>query len=143
MSAVYDYSQFPIVNVTINNNPVNDIIFEKFKNDWLECFKYDKPWIFIFNTLNVGTVPVKYILKIATFVKKIKNNPQNKLERSIIITTNKNVNLLLRMVFNITAPSAPLHILQNNEPEYIDSILHKLQNNEQLPKNIKTYMPIN
>jgi len=139
----YNYSNFPIVNVNINETTINDTEFENFKAGWMHCFTYQRPWTFIFNAQNIGTISMKYIIKIATFIQKLKKNPDynNKLERSIIITSSKTVDMLLKIVFNLTRPQAPVFILYDNSPDYISSILSKIKNNEPLPRNIKTYHP--
>ena len=43
--------------------------------------------------------------------------------------------LLLRMVFNLTKPIAPVYII--NKEEFIDKLYTKINNNEEIPKEYK------
>ena len=141
--AEYDYSQFPIVHVKMNKSILNEADFEAFKAGWMHCYTYNQDWTFVFDTANIGPISLKYAMKTASFIKKLKKKlPEDQfLKKSIIYVSNKTVDYLLKIVFNLTSPVAPVYLVYSNEPEYLSSVLHLIDNREPIPKPIKRYMP--
>ena len=63
MFAQYDYTLYEsesIVKVTLSSYIENDMDFDIFLLKWLELYNNKKNFIFIFDTSDVGYIPLKY-----------------------------------------------------------------------------------
>lgn len=81
---------------------------------------------FIFDCSDVGLVPIKYCFKMTAFIKKLKQQEYQFLQKSIIYVNKKSVKRLLDLVFTIQPPVAPVHIIDNKD--YIPLILRDASN---------------
>ena len=133
MFADYDYSQFPNVKVKLNNI-IDDDDFDGFLKEWLKLYIKKEKYSFIFDTTNVSNVPLKYSIRMAEFIKELKNNEIQYLEKSIILINNLFVKQMLNIILRLQSPVAPIYLV-SNETE-IDSIL----NNGDI-SNIQCIMP--
>ena len=133
MFADYDYSQLPNVKVKLNN-VIDDDDFDEFLKEWLKLYIKKKKYSFIFDTTNVSNVPLKYSIRMAEFIKELKNNEIQYLEKSIILINNLFVKQMLNIILRLQSPVAPIYLV-SNETE-IDLIL----NNEDI-SNIQCIMP--
>ena len=87
MFAEYDYSLYEtksIVNIKINKKIENNKDFDAFLNKWLELYERKKDFIFIFDTSDVGYMPIKYSIHMSLFIKKLKRREYHYLQKSII-----------------------------------------------------------
>ena len=115
MFAEFDYSSFPIVNVKINSKVDNDDDFELFLNNWRKLYDDEKNFSFIFDTKDVGWIPLKYSFKMSMFIKELKQRNIQYLQQSTIHVYNNTVMNLLSLIFIIQKPVAPVNIIRNNQ----------------------------
>lgn len=136
MYANFNDENLPRVNVTFNNETLNDDTFQEFLTNWNDCDNKQEDYNFYFDlTGGLGKPAMKYIFGIAGFIKKKKKEPKKFLKYSVIYVKNKQTLLLLRMVFNLTKPIAPVYII--NKEELVDELYTKINNNEEIPKEYK------
>ena len=133
MFADFDYSQFPNVKVKLNNI-IDDDDFDEFLKEWLKLYIKKEKYLFIFDTTNVSNVPLKYSIRMAEFIKELKKNKIQYLEKSIILINNSFVKQMLNIILRLQSPAAPIYLI-SNETE-IDLIL----NNGDI-SNIQCIMP--
>ena len=70
MFADFDYSLYnshSIIKVMFYNE-INEMYFNKFIEEWLRLYKLKKNFIFIFNTKNVGLMPLSYSIQMSQFI---------------------------------------------------------------------------
>ena len=115
MWAIYDYSDFPLINVKFNENINSDEEFGDFLNKWKLLYENKKKFEFIFDTKNCGYINPKYCLTISNFIKKIKKEKIQYLKKSTIYIYNKVIWYLLKCILSIEKPVAPVYII------YIDT----------------------
>ena len=125
MFAIYDYSLYEtnsIVNVKLNKNIENNNDFNTFLNKWRELYQNKKDFIFIFDTSNVGFIPIKYSIQMSLFIKKLRKEKYQYLQKSIIYVNNNIVKRMLDFIFMLQPPVAEVYIIDNKD--YIDLILN-------------------
>jgi|TARA_B100000530_G_C15906163_1_gene467437 hypothetical protein len=130
MFAIYDYSNYEnnaIVYVTLNPVIENDQDFDTFLYKWMELYYKKKEFIFIFDTCNVGFIPLKYSLRMTIFIKKLKKQPHQYLQKSIILINNNVVKHMLDFIFMLQPPVAPVFI--TNIKSEIGSIIDNKHHN--------------
>ena len=110
----FDGSNFPLVKVIMNNVPESDDEFQSFLNKWSELYEKQQDFKFFFDTTNVGLPHLKYSIKMSQFIKKLKKEPYQYLQESIIIINNNKVKWLLDFIFTIQPPVAPVYIYKLN-----------------------------
>ncbi len=133
MFAIYDYSNYEnnaIVYVTLNPVIENDQDFDTFLYKWMELYYKKKEFIFIFDTCNVGFIPLKYSLRMTIFIKKLKKQPHQYLQKSIILINNNVVKHMLEFIFMLQPPVAPVFI--TNIKSEIDSIIDNEHHNARI-----------
>ena len=87
MFAEYDYSLYEtnsIVKIKLNKKIEDNKDFDDFLNKWLELYEREKDFIFIFDTSDVGFIPIKYSIQMSLFIKKLKKREYHYLQKSII-----------------------------------------------------------
>ena len=139
MFAEFNYDNFPIVNVRLNNVS-DDSDFDDFLEKWLKLYLDEKDFVLVFDTSNVSHVPIKYSIRMADFIKKLKEQPYHYLQKSIIHVNNSIVKVLLNVIFKLQSPVAPVYIIDNN------SQINQILNNENIDNVIcimpyKSYIP--
>lgn len=107
MFANYNYSNYPEVHVSFMNLE-NDDDFTKFTNEWLNLYKKKKKFTFIFDTLNIGYINPKYAIYMGFFIKMLKKQEFQYLENSTIYVYSKFIYNLLKLIFYIEKPVAPV-----------------------------------
>jgi hypothetical protein len=115
MFANYDYTNFPLVKIDLSGTVKNNDDFLNFTNQWLELYDNKIYFEFIFNTYNCGLINPKYCLYTALFIKKIKQQKIQYLQKSTIFVYNKYIFQLLKIIFYIEKPVAPVEIIFYNE----------------------------
>ena len=115
MFAEFNESQFPIIKITLNNIIENDDDFNNFLNGWLKYYQQKKEVIFLFDATNVGYIPIKYCFKMSTFIRELKQVDKQYLQRSFIVANSWIVKTLLRIIFSIQSPVAPVYIVRTQE----------------------------
>ena len=127
MFAVYDYLRYEsesIVKVTLSSPIKNDMDFDIFLVQWLELYNNKRPFIFIFDTSNVGYIPLKYSLRMSIFIKDLKKQEYQYLQKSIILVNSNMVKYMLDFTFMIQPPVAPVYI--TNDDKDINNIINNI-----------------
>ena len=112
MFAHYDITSFPIVRVKFTRD-IDDGGFSDFLNRWVELYRDKRDFNFIFDTQDMGYIPVKYCLQMALFIYRLKREPRQYLTHSRIIVDNIYIHNLLYIVFNIQKPVSPVDIVDS------------------------------
>lgn len=115
MFAEFNESQFPIVKITLNNRIDNNEDFNNFLNGWLKYYQQKKEVVFLFDATNVGYIPITYCFKMSTFIRELKQLDKQYLQRSFIVANSWIVKSLLRIIFSIQSPVAPVYIIRTQE----------------------------
>ena len=115
MFAEFNESQFPIVKITLNNRIENNEDFNNFLNGWLKYYQQKKEVVFLFDATNVGYIPITYCFKMSTFIRELKQLDKQYLQRSFIVANSWIVKSLLRIIFSIQSPVAPVYIIRTQE----------------------------
>ena len=63
------------------------------------------------------------------------------LQHSIIYVTSRRNYLLLRIIFNLSSPIAPVYIVTENNEEFNRELNDAIINNTNLPKNVLKFTP--
>ena len=140
MFAEYDYSLYDtksIVKIKLNKKIEDNKDFNDFLNNWLELYEREKDFIFIFDTSDVGFIPIKYSIQMSLFIKKLKKREYHYLQKSIIFVKSNIVKRMLDFIFMLQPPVAPVYIINN-----LDYIKYILEDNiDDINKKIITIMP--
>ena len=140
MFAEYDYSLYDtnsIVKIKLNKKIEDNKDFNDFLNKWLELYEREKDFIFIFDTSDVGFIPIKYSIQMSLFIKKLKKREYHYLQKSIIFVKSNIVKRMLDFIFMLQPPVAPVYIINN-----LDHIEYILEDNiDVIKKKIITIMP--
>lgn len=132
---IFNKDKFPIVEVIINSM-TNEEEYNMFENLWIELYKKKENFYFIFKMANITNVHMKYITKMVSFIKFLKNNIKKQyLQFSIIVVSNNFIKHLLNIIFKLTTPVAPVYIV-NNDDYYID-LLKDIINKKKITDRIK------
>ena len=123
MWATFDDTEFPKVKITFQGVPANDADFVDFLTQWdsYNTQRNNTPYVFIFDTTNVGMVNPKYALKMSDFIKELKKRPQF-LKASVIKSSSKYTRFLLRLIFWIQKPVANVYILSKNDDTIVNNL---------------------
>ena len=141
MFATYNYSLYDTKSIDhdkLNKKIENNNDFNTFLNKWRELYEKKKNFIFIFDTSNVGFIPIKYSIQMSLFIKKLKKEKYQYLQKSIIYVNNNIVKRMLDFIFMLQPPVAPVYIIDNID--YIDLILNN-NVDENIVKKIITILP--
>ena len=106
----YNYDNFPDVYVELSGNINNNEDFTEFTSKWIQLYDNQRDFNFIFDTKNTGFIHPKYCLYVALFIKTIKKRRIQYLKHSTINVYNKYIYQLLKIVFYIEKPVAPVVI---------------------------------
>tara|TARA_Y100001970_G_scaffold287056_1_gene410775 strand:+ start:598 stop:1050 length:453 start_codon:yes stop_codon:yes gene_type:complete len=117
MFAHYDHSHFPIVSVVFSETVQNENEFDLFLQQWLELYHNQRDFYFIFDTRKMQNIPLKYSIKMALFIKKLRKQPYHYLKKSLILVNNPNIKRLLDFVFTMQSPVAPVYIWLTEESD--------------------------
>lgn len=117
--ATYDDSTWPVVHVSMKGTIKNDNDFLDFVNDWLGFYNRPGNFTFIFDTSDVGFVNIKYAFRMSKFIKELKEKISqqkcNTLSRSFIVHNSFYVKILLKLIFFMEDPVAPVYILPKDQ----------------------------
>ena len=129
MFATYDLTLFPTVIVRFNGNIKTDNDFNSFTQSWLDLYTNKQDYSFIFDTTNMGVPHIKYSFKMTYFIRDLRKREYQYLQKSIIIVKNKSILRLLKFIFFIQPPVAPVH-LTTEKIETVQSHIDNLENIE-------------
>jgi hypothetical protein len=108
--AHYDVTNFPEVKVTLGKKISNEADFQNFLDEWEALYQRDRDFTIHFNTNEVGWISMKYCFKMRNFIRKIKEKYPRNLEKSYIQTNSKWVRFLLKTIFFLEKPVAPVYV---------------------------------
>lgn len=118
MFGVFDDSNFPKIYVKLNSIKDNND-FKKFCETWESYDLKEIKYTFIFDTSNVGYIPIKYSYKMSSFISSLKKRKKAYnnvfLSKSIIICNNIYIRGLLELIFYLQSPVANVYIVNNTE----------------------------
>ena len=109
-----DKNLYPNIKIDIIDN-LTEKDFNEVTSYWLELYKKKKYFNFEFNIKNLNYVNPIYIFYMGIFIKKIKKEESQYLEYSKIYIYNKYIFTLLKYIFNLEKPVAPVYIYLLNE----------------------------
>ena len=114
MFVQFNYDNFPNVYVTFGKlNSTEE--FNILTSEWLRLYEQKKPFTFIFDSSNLEVYNIKYSFKMSAFIHRLKKEPEQYLQRSIILVTNSFIQHLLDLIFFIQSPVAPVYIVREKE----------------------------
>ena len=84
------------------------------------------PYIFIFDTREVGFVNIKYAFRMSSFIKQLKTSEHQYLRGSIIVTGGVWSRFLLKIIFWTQRPVAPVYLTDNNNEDFIKNLYSEI-----------------
>ena len=128
MFVKFNYDNFPNVHVTFGKLNSNED-FNILTNEWLKLYEQKIPFTFIFDSSNLEVYNIKYSLKMSAFIYRLKKEPIQYLQKSIIIVNNSFIQSLLDLIFFIQSPVAPVYIIKdpNNVQKILDDYLDDIE----------------
>jgi len=141
MFVTFDEVKYPIVKVKFTGVVRNDNDFSQFTHKWLELYKRNTKFTFIFDAQNMGMMGPKYCFKMASFIKELKKQPIQYLEKSIIIVGNRYIRFLLWIIFKIQKPVAPVYITDISQDIFIKMLNDNIQQGLNIPDCVEVVRP--
>jgi len=129
---------FPHIYVKINHIN-NDDDYYSFENAWLNLYKEKKEFIFVINIKDIGNVNIIYVYKLIKLIRLLKTEEKQYLKYSIIIVNTNFIKHLLNIIFRITAPVAPIYIVDKSD--YYKDLISDIKNEKELKSSIKYVSP--
>ena len=127
MFVKFNYDNFPNVHVTFGKlNSTEE--FNILTSEWLRLYEQKIPFTFIFDSSNLEVYNIKYSFKMSAFIHRLKKEPEQYLQKSIILVTNSFIQNLLNFIFFIQSPVAPVYIIREKED------IQKILNNEEVER---------
>ena len=112
--ALYDSSEFPYVKVDLGETIKSDEDFKHYTDSWLRLYENERPFMLYFDATKVGFVNIKYAFKMANFIRDLKRRKDDGniefLQCSVIKVNSWYVRFLLKLIFFLQSPVAPVHI---------------------------------
>ena len=121
MFAQFDNSKFPLVQVNLAKTIESNEDFQNFLDEWMKYYNEKKDFTFIFDTTDVGFPPIKYCFKMSSFIKKLRREEKQYLQKSIIIVKSKTVMRLLNLIFFLQAPVAPVEMTEDEKEKVLEN----------------------
>ena len=118
MFAVFDRENFPIVSVTMNGKPETDEDFDNFISEWKKLYQEREDFIFVFNTENVTNPDIKYSIKMSQFIKNLRKENYQYLQKSYILINKNKVRWLLDFIFSVQPPVADVYLIDINKYDF-------------------------
>ena len=125
MWATFDYTEYETRSIVkvIFSNEIDDTSFDAFLKEWISLYNAKRDFSFVFDTTRVGYVPLKYSIRMTSFIGKLKKCPYQYLQKSVFIVSSNFVQYMLDFIFSIQPPVAPIYITQDfNQVESLLSI---------------------
>jgi hypothetical protein len=118
MFATYDYTKSPEVKVTFHGNINIEQDFTDFTKQWYDLYEKKTNFTFLFDMSDISMISPFYCYKMAFFIHDLKQQPIQYLQSSKIYNINSFIYGLLRLIFAIQSPVAPVTILYDDS-EYL------------------------
>lgn len=144
MFAEFNDTMFPNIHINLKLDNINDQDFNEFTQKWESYDERNTPYTFIFTSEGRGLKLTKYIKSIVVFIKKLKKrkNLHNNvfLSKSIMICKNNFTKYLLKCIFSLQKPLAPVYIIENEN--YIEKLCNNIAKHPKLyDSNVSAYFP--
>jgi len=139
MWCVIDKSNFPIIKISFNSEKQVEEEFDQFLEEWLNLYKEEKDFFFIFDTCQLGMMNVKYAYKMSKFIKELKKKERQYLKKSLIIVKNQYISFLLNIVFNITKPLADVYLFSVHSDTLIKEDIDNINSESNFENVITDY----
>ena len=139
--STYNYNDFPEVFVKMKGKIRNDDEFDSFCEKWYNLYEKNQDFTLIFDTTEVGFVSMKYAFKMRNFIRKLKREKKTGLEKSVIIVKTSWVRNLLRLIFFLESPVAPVYVVTQKTEFNFRQVLEDIENNNFRRNNITCYKP--
>ena len=135
---VFDNSQFPLITVSFSTT-LDKPAFMHFFQKWLECYRRDEDFTFIFNLTTIKWISPSYALLIIKFMKNLRKYQSQlpHLKTSIIVLNNNLIRGLLFRVFKVQPPISHIYLVST-----IDHAI-KIYQNDEVAKAISVNIPPN
>ena len=130
--ASFDTSTFPVVKVYMKRNISSDEEFDNFLQDWENLYKRNQNFVLFFDTSDVGFVSMKYAFRMRGFIRRLKTQFPDLLDRSLIKVRSGWVRFLLKIIFSLEKPVADVYIHSGNE----EMINYSIENHSETPKGV-------
>lgn len=140
MWATFDETKYPEISVKFEGSLRNRSEYNFFTEKWIQLYDKKQDFYYIFDTTNCGSVNISYSIRMANFIKKLKRQPKQYLNFSVIIYKSKWIRFLLKTIFTLQSPVAPVYIIEQNDykPEMIENI-----KNNSIPPCANVFVPSN
>tara|TARA_B100000035_G_C20949956_1_gene531523 strand:- start:236 stop:676 length:441 start_codon:yes stop_codon:yes gene_type:complete len=141
-----DSNNFPIIIVKLIGNLEPEEDFDNFLNYWLQLYEQERDFTFYFDTTEVTTPPLKYCIKMSKFIKELRQNEIQYLQKSIILINENKIKWMLDFIFWIQPPVATVYIyhtdngLTENISENIETIMNHSETD--IVESGKPFLPI-
>jgi len=133
--AFFDTSTFPVVKVYMNKNINSDEEFDNFLKDWEDLYKRNQNFVLFFDTTDVGLVSMKYAFRMRSFIRRLKTNFPDLLDRSLIKVNSGWVRFLLRVMFTFEKPVADVYVHSGIE----ETINYTIENHSEVPRGVTRF----
>lgn len=117
MFCIYNYQDFPNVNVTFHGSIHSESDFALFTDQWKALYRDKRYFTFVFDMKDIGLINPYWSYRVASFISELKKEPIQYLTESTIINVNTFTGYLLQIVFSVQSPVAPVIIKLNNGDE--------------------------
>jgi len=112
--ATFDSINKPLISIKFTGCNVTQDGFTEFINNWNQCDEDKSEYNFFFDvSKGIGFPNIRYVIGIAGFIMRKKKEPKIYLKHSIIYITSSSSRTLLRLVFNLSSPIAPVYIISS------------------------------
>lgn len=111
----FNYDIFPLVEVIFGENIESYEELDTFFQGWLQLYEQKKPFTFLLNTTQCGSINAKYCYYMAKKISIIKKQNTHYLIRTIVILRSKWIKNLMKILFKIIKPIAPVYIVKSKE----------------------------
>ena len=139
--STYNYNNFPEVFVKMKGKITNDDEFNSFCEKWYKLYEKNQDFTLIFDTTEVGFISMKYAFKMRNFIRKLKREKKTGLEKSVIISRTSWVRNLLRLIFFLESPVAPVYVVTQKTEFNFRQVLEDIENNNLRNSGITLYSP--
>lgn len=131
--ANFNLEKFPEVLVKFTEYVKDDTEFNKYLSDWMELYKRNCNFYYIFDTTTTGLINIKYCFKMSKFINKLKKEKLTSLKCSVIILKSPSVIFLVKQLFKLTSPVADIYLVNDiNDVNIIKYYIRENINSEKI-----------
>ena len=139
MWCIIDKSNFPIVKISFSPEKQIEAEFDEFLKEWLKLYEEKREFYFIFDTRQLALLNTKYAYKMSAFIKELKKQDKQYLNKSIIIVKNKYIQVLLNIVFSITKPVADVYLFSKHSDVIVSEDIENIKTEQDLFEVLADY----